>query len=703
MTLKFSDFGTNYNNKDRRKNFISKVKMIGKKRKIWLHQFVHFFGNEAWIPISIGRIAAQCRSNEEFNQNFEIMDLQYERKNTEQIVKKYEDNSILAFSVYIWNVKLSLEVARLTKKKIPNTLIVFGGPSAPDSKEAAEKFLRKYSYVDILVSGEGETTFLDLCLADIKELKRKNVPSLSWIENNKFFQNPQRKMERDFDKFASPFLDKTFDSLIKGPHKFHAIWETNRGCPYACGFCYWGDASRTKIVRAGRERLEKEMDWFAENKIELLYIADSNFGWVEQDKFVAEGIIKRAKKHGYPKKVILTWAKNPNKMCFEIANILNTAKLCFPITISYQSLDNEALKNIKRTNITIERSKDLRLKYHSHNIPTYTDLLIGVPGETIDSFKKGVENTISYGEHDQLQIYPIRILPNTDMARKSYIEKHKIKTIWVPLQSKHGKLEDDDPVQETEEIIVSTSTMPITDWKKMMEVTWFVQSFFCLKSAYFISLFLNLHLKQKIMDFAQFFFERVRDKKKPSLTIFLKEMERFDNYLNSFINKNPHADFSDLTFLQKVRWPIEEITFIKLMLNKQKFYSELKILVNDFISSKKLVCDPKLLNQIFDYQQSRVINPYGPSKSILNFDYNIPQFFQSAILLKPIPLKLQSSKMKIIENYKYETLSDFAQYHVWYGRQGKEFYYQVSYDEKSKRDNEDNNSDFPTAIPTINT
>ncbi len=54
-------------------------------------------------------------------------------------------------------------------------------------------------------------------------------------------------------------------------------------------------------------------------------------------------------------------------------------------------------------------------------------------------------------------------------------------------------------------------------------------------------------------------------------------MERFDNYLNSFINKNPHADFSDLTFLQKVRWPIEEITFIKLMLNKTKnFYSELK-------------------------------------------------------------------------------------------------------------------------------
>ena len=139
------------------------------------------------------------------------------------------------------------------------------------------------------------------------------------------------------------------------------------------------------------------------------------------------------------------------------------------------------------------------------------------------------------------------------------------------------------------------------------------------------------------------------------------------------------------------------------MLNKEKFYNELKILVNDFISSRELDCDSKLLNQIFDYQQSRVISPYGPSKSILNFYYNIPQFFQSAILLKPIPLKLQSSKMKIIENYKYETLSDFAQYHVWYGRQGKAFFYNVSYDLQTEGSDEGDNSTLLTALPTINT
>ena len=76
---------------------------MGNRNEVWFHQFVHFFGNEAWLPISIGLIAAHARSNEEFDKYFEIKDLQYERMDPEQMVAKYEDPSILAFSVYIWN------------------------------------------------------------------------------------------------------------------------------------------------------------------------------------------------------------------------------------------------------------------------------------------------------------------------------------------------------------------------------------------------------------------------------------------------------------------------------------------------------------------------------------------------------------------------------------------------------------------------
>jgi radical SAM superfamily enzyme YgiQ (UPF0313 family) len=671
------------------------------KKEVWLHQFVQFFGNEAWIPISIGLIAAHARADQRFEKYFEIKDFLYERVDPEQIVTKYKNPSILAFSVYIWNVNLSLEVAKLAKKKFPHTLIVFGGPSAPAGRVEAEEYLRKHPFIDFLISGEGETAFLDLCVAKIERKDLKEIESLAWLENNEFFYTPERKMTRDLDELASPYINETFKTIINGPHKFHAIWETNRGCPFPCGFCYWGHSSRSKIVRAGRNRIEMEMDWFSKNKIELLYIADSNFGWVEQDKIIAEGLVARAKKYGYPKKVMLTWAKNANDNCFEVAKILNSANLCYPITISYQSLDDEALENIQRKNITLERSKYLRQKYLANNMATYTDLLVGIPGETIESFIDGVEKAISYGEHDQFQIYPIRILPNTDMSRKAYIKKHQIKTVWVPLQAKHGTLIHNDPAQEMEEIIIGTSTMTVADWENMMKITWFVQSFFCLKSAYFVCVFLNLHLGQTIMGFAQFFLKRIADQDKPVLPLLRKEIERMEQFLESFVNGNPEVDFSDLD-LPEVRWPIEEVSFIKLSLEREQYYNELRIIVDDFIASRDLTCEPKLLNQVFDYQRARIINIKGPSELNLRFDYNLPKFFEAAILLEPISLKHERSTIQIIENYKYKSLVDFAQNHVWYGRQGKSFYYRVVCEEQIKGST-DENSTVLTAVPTINT
>jgi putative methyltransferase len=491
--------------------------------------------------------------------------------------------------------------------------------------------------------------------------------------------SPARQLTKNLDDLASPYLNGTFDGIMNRGIKFHAIWETNRGCPFQCGFCYWGNQSRALKARASAERIEQEMDWFVKNEINLLYIADSNFGWSDQDIVTAKGLVYCKRKYGFPNKVIVSWAKNATDKCFEVAKILNSASACYPITMSYQSLDKEALKNIKRSNIALDHSKELRQKYRAANLSTYTDLLIGIPGETSESFINGLENIISSGEHDQIQIYPIRILPNTDMAQPEYIKEHKVKTIWTPLQSKHGSLSNDDPVTETEEIIIATSTMPTPDWRMAMEITWFTQSFFCLKSAFFICLFLNLHLGQRIMDFAQFFLQKIRENKNNQFPLLHREMNRVENYLDNFLKGDPMVDTSDLDLLA-VRWPIEEVSFIKLSLERKSFYKELQSIVDEFIALKKLECDPKLLNQIFQYQEARIVNLEGPGDTQLIFDYNIPQFFDAAMLLKPIMIKPQSVKIHIEENYHYNNLTEFTQYHVWYGRQGKAFYYKLSYD-----------------------
>ena len=79
-------------------------------------------------------------------------------------------------------------------------LIVFGGPSAPAGEVEAEAFLRKKDFVDVLVSGEGETAFLDLCHAKINGLDLKDVLSLAWLDKNDFFQTLRKKICPGFIK-----------------------------------------------------------------------------------------------------------------------------------------------------------------------------------------------------------------------------------------------------------------------------------------------------------------------------------------------------------------------------------------------------------------------------------------------------------------------------------------------------------------------
>ncbi len=66
------------------------------KREVWVHQFVQLFGDEAWIPLAIGCVAAHAKSDETFNKHFDLQPLQYLRSDPQAIVDQYENPSVLA-------------------------------------------------------------------------------------------------------------------------------------------------------------------------------------------------------------------------------------------------------------------------------------------------------------------------------------------------------------------------------------------------------------------------------------------------------------------------------------------------------------------------------------------------------------------------------------------------------------------------------
>ena len=59
----------------------------------------------------------------------------------------------------------------------------------------------------------------------------------------------------DLSEVPSPFLEGIFE---KNKYTW-MVFETNRGCPFKCNYCYWGAAIGAKVFKYDNERLQREI------------------------------------------------------------------------------------------------------------------------------------------------------------------------------------------------------------------------------------------------------------------------------------------------------------------------------------------------------------------------------------------------------------------------------------------------------------
>ena len=102
---------------------------------------------------------------------------------------------------------------------------------------------------------------------------------------------------------------------------------------------------------------------------------------------------------GFPKVFRPCYEKNSADRVFRISKTLNSRGLDKGATMAYQTLCDDALKNINRKNLTMEHFSGLMASYTEANIPTYSELILGLPGETYESFSKGIETLFEEGQH----------------------------------------------------------------------------------------------------------------------------------------------------------------------------------------------------------------------------------------------------------------------------------------------------------------
>src|SRR3990167_5118814 len=548
---------------------------------VYFNEYNLRMGDLCYLPLVSGLLRAQAETSEIIRTNYRFKPFIYAVDSASEILSRYDEPpSVAAFSVYMWNEQLSLYVAEEIKRKWPECLIVMGGMQVPYSPE---DYFRRYQFIDVAVRGEGEEPFSEILIRLLDGWNFEGLAGIAWRNKDDCVINTsEREYVKDLDTHPSPYLEGLYDDLVTSG-KFQTIIETNRGCSFKCTFCAWGRGGLTvKYKFHGLDRVKKELEWCARNKIPYIFNADSNFGMHPRDEEIAEYLVQLKTETGYPEKFRTCYGKNTNDRIFKIGSLLHAHELDKGITSARQSNDPIVLQNIKRGNISMETYRTLQTRFNEAKIPIYTELILGLPGETKETWRKAIEDLLSAGLKNQLFIYFCQILPNTDMADLDYRLKFGIETRRIRLSEIHSSVRKSSWMNEYEDIIVSTNSMPLSDWRDLAVLSWMTMLMHSLKLGYFVMEWLVGNRGVSRIDF---------------LTSLVSAKEgsiaRLVEWFYAKVDRMLEGEGRGCIVCGDIYWDVEEAAFIKCMLDADNFFFDLA----------EIADVPK---EVIDYQRSRI-------------------------------------------------------------------------------------------------
>jgi radical SAM superfamily enzyme YgiQ (UPF0313 family) len=339
--------------------------------------------------------------------------------------------SIYLFSHYVWSSARNLAMSERIKAADPGGITIHGGPDVPKYEGDVEAYFREHPHVDVAIHGEGEVATAEVLAALVPALPGdrielaalEGVPGLSFRRGDRLVRTADRGRIVDLDNLPSPYLTGLFDGFGEAPVE-NAVLESNRGCPYGCTFCDWGSATLSRIRKFSLDRVFDELTWCAAHGIQIFGIADANFGIFERDVAIAEKVAELRRQYGVPRHIGLNYAKNSLRYLRPIVKILAEADIITYGLVSLQSMDPGTLNTVNRSNIKVEKYHELAHEFRRAGLPLFVDLMMGLPGATVDSFRSDLQRSID--REVIAKIHPTQLLVNSPMNEPDYRRRHGI-------------------------------------------------------------------------------------------------------------------------------------------------------------------------------------------------------------------------------------------------------------------------------------
>lgn len=307
---------------------------------------------------------------------------------------------IIGFGVYIWNVTQTCEVLRLLKATRPDIKVILGGPEV--SHEVDEQDI--VSLADHVITGWGDVSFAKLCRA----LLHGPQPLMKVIAGE---QPP-------LDTLVLPYAEYTDADLA---HRLLYV-EASRGCPFKCEFCL---SSLDKTAWAF------DLDKFL-TEMQGLYLRGArNFKFVDRTfnlKIDASIQILQFFLDRLPPPDE-GGATDPAGALFvhfevipdQLPDRLKAMIARFPpgvlqFEVGIQSFNVDVQQRISRKQDNEKTTANLHWLVNESHAHLHTDLIFGLPGETLESFAKGFDQLYALRPHE-IQLGILKRLRGTPIAR----------------------------------------------------------------------------------------------------------------------------------------------------------------------------------------------------------------------------------------------------------------------------------------------
>lgn len=643
-----------------------------KRRRVYFNEYNPFIGNSAYLPLVSGKLQVYAQTSDLVRAAYDFQPFLFRIDQPDTILAAYEDPAVACFSAAIWNERLCLHVAAEVKRRWPACLIVFGGTQVPHDPTA---YLELHGFIDVAVRAEGEEPFLQIMERFVASRDFTGVEKVTFRhpESGAIVMNPDSgSFERDLDAYPSPYLEGVYDDLLREHTdlRFQAIIETNRGCPFLCTFCYWGKGGLSRKYRYfGIERVRQELEWIGSNKVAFVYNADSNFGMHRRDEEIAEVLVDVKRRYGYPEKIVNLYGKNTDERIYRIAKLLFENGLHKGVGLSRQSMSADVLKSIKRANISLDVYESLQRKFEAYGIPVFCELILGLPGETYDSFAEGIDTLLNASLHSQLIIVLCELYPNTEMADPEYQAEHGILYVSNLSQGVHSRVQDESWIPERIDYVVGTRTMPVDMWKRTGLMSWTTLVLTGLRLGYYLMQYLRREHGTRYIDFIQFICERRMSADAGS--IWRSELDHYDAFMEQILAGKGRGivepGFGD------IYWAVEEASFLRITTDLDAFYDEMLDITRQFLAAQGKPFDDDELREAVCYQRMRIPTPIPTATEERVFHWNFPEYFEELAVEGTGKLLRTQQKLVVRQETYGGDKARFAREKLLWARRGGKF------------------------------